>query len=258
MALMGSRVEDDAMTEGFQNEMRVCVFGGGGIGGALVDALTGDPRVGTICAGARKANAFPIHPKVTPFAFDLLDEVSIRHAAETLAPIAPFDLIIVATGILHEADGVKPEKSYSAQSPEAYAHLFAVNATGPAIIAKHFLPHMARGRKAVFAALSARVGSISDNRLGGWHAYRASKAALNMIVRNFALELTNRNKSAIAVTLHPGTVASNLSAPFQSGVKAEQLFTPAVSARHLLNVIDGLTVDDTGQCFDWQGQAIRF
>ncbi len=246
------------MPDAFQNDMRVCIFGGGGIGRALVAALADDPRVASICAGARRVSSVAEHPKVKPFAFDLQDEASIRDAAETLAPHGPFDLIVVATGILHEADGVKPEKSYSAQTPEAYAQLFAVNATGPAIIAKHFLPQLARGRKSVFVALSARVGSISDNRLGGWHAYRASKAALNMIVRNFALELANRNKSAIAVTLHPGTVATELSAPFQSGVKAEQLFTPAVSARHLLHVIDGLTVDDTGQCFDWQGQVVPF
>jgi NAD(P)-dependent dehydrogenase (short-subunit alcohol dehydrogenase family) len=246
------------MSSEFYDEMRVCVFGGGGIGGALVEALADDPRVITICAGARNISAISAHQKVTPFAYDLLDETSIRDAAEALAPLGPFDVIIVATGILHEAEGVQPEKSYSAQTPEAYARLFAINATGPAIIAKHFLPLMARGRKAVFAALSARVGSISDNRLGGWHAYRASKAALNMIVRNFALELAHRNKSAIAVTLHPGTVATNLSAPFQSGVKPEKLFTADVSAGHLLRVIDGLTAADSGQCFDWQGQVIPF
>lgn len=242
----------------FNDDMRVCVFGGGGIGSALVKALAGDPRVTNVCAGARSINAISTHQKVTPFALDLRDETSVRDAAEALAPLGPFELIIVATGVLHEAEGVKPERSYSAQTPDAYAHLFAINATGPAIIAKHFLPLLARGRKAVFAALSARVGSISDNRLGGWHAYRASKAALNMIVRTFALELAHRNKSAIAVTLHPGTVATNLSAPFQSGVKPEQLFTPDMSAHHLLRVIEGLTVDHSGQCFDWQGQVIPF
>jgi NAD(P)-dependent dehydrogenase (short-subunit alcohol dehydrogenase family) len=243
----------------FQDGMRVCIFGGsGGIGAALAEVLAADPRVSALCVGARDAGRILKGPKVTPFAFDLLDEGSIESAAADLKDSGSFDLIFIATGMLHDGEALQPEKSFTMQSAPAFAQAFAVNTTGPALIAKHFLPLLVRGSKGVFAALSARVGSISDNRLGGWHAYRASKAALNMLVRNFALELGYRNKTAIAVTLHPGTVATNLSAPFQSGVKPEQLFSPTVSVTHLLQVIDGLSTEHSGLALDWRGEVIAF
>ena len=182
-----------------------------------------------------------------PFAFDLTDEASIAAAATLIGTV---DLCIVATGELHA-----PEKSWSMQSADAYARAFAVNATGPALIGKYMLPHLARDRRSVFAALSARVGSVSDNRLGGWHAYRASKAALNMIVRNFANELAARNPSAIAVTLHPGTVATELSAPF---VGSRATLTPAQSAEALLATLAPLTPADSGGLFAWDGQRIAY
>jgi NAD(P)-dependent dehydrogenase (short-subunit alcohol dehydrogenase family) len=120
------------------------------------------------------------------------------------------------------------------------------------------LPLLARDRKAIFAAISARVGSISDNRLGGWHAYRASKAALNMLIRNFAIELASRNKQAICVALHPGTVDTNLSKPFQAGVTQEKLFTPGHSAAAMLTVLDAATAERTGTLIAYDGQTIPF
>ena len=125
-----------------------------------------------------------------------------------------------------------------------------------ALIAKHFIPIQPKSRHAMFVALSARVGSISDNRLGGWHAYRASKAALNMLIRNYAIEQARRNPKFVAVSLHPGTVDTALSRPFQSGVPDQQLFTAEQSANHLLDVIDGLTPDHSGKAFDWAGLEI--
>ena len=133
---------------------------------------------------------------------------------------------------------------------------FRRNATGPALVAKHFLPLLARDRKAAFAALSARVGSIEDNRLGGWYAYRASKAALNMLIRTLSIELARSHRHALCVGLHPGTVDTALSKPFQSGVPPEKLFPPAQSARHLLAVLDRLTAEDSGSVYAWDGRRI--
>jgi NAD(P)-dependent dehydrogenase (short-subunit alcohol dehydrogenase family) len=163
----------------------------------------------------------------------------------------------VATGVLHDA-ALQPEKTWRDISPDAFAHAFAVNATGPALIAKHFLPLLARDRRAVFAALSARVGSIEDNRLGGWTAYRASKAALHQIIRTCAIELARKNKAALCVALHPGTVDTALSAPFQRGVAPEKLFAPDYSAERLIEVIDGLSPADSGQAYAWDGARIPF
>lgn len=237
--------------------MRVAVFGAtGGIGATLIDLLATDENVASIYAGAR-ASASAVRDKVVPFRFELTNEKSIADAAGRVSADGALDLAIVATGVLHDA-ALQPEKTWRDITPDAFARAFAVNATGPALIAKHFLPLLARDRRAVFAALSARVGSIEDNRLGGWTAYRASKAALHQIIRTCAIELGRKNKAAICVALHPGTVDTALSAPFQRGVAPEKLFTPALSAERLLNVIDGLTPVDSGQAFAWDGARIPF
>ena len=131
---------------------------------------------------------------------------------------------------------------------------FALNAIGPALIMKHILPRLPRSGKAVFATLSARVGSIEDNRLGGWYSYRASKAALNQLVRTAAIELTRRSPDALCNALHPGTVSTTLSAPFTA--TGLEVHSPAVAAQHLLAVIDQLTADDNGGFFDWRGQPV--
>jgi NAD(P)-dependent dehydrogenase (short-subunit alcohol dehydrogenase family) len=163
--------------------------------------------------------------------------------------------VIVATGLLH-AQRVAPERSNSALDAAQLLRLYAVNAVGPALIAKHFLPLLPRAEPSVFAALSARVGSIGDNRLGGWHSYRASKAALNMLIRTMAIELKRTRPDAILVGLHPGTVDTKLSKPFQRGVPEGRLFTPDESAKHLLAVVDGLGPQDSGGVFAWDGTRI--
>jgi NAD(P)-dependent dehydrogenase (short-subunit alcohol dehydrogenase family) len=233
-----------------------CIFGAsGGIGAALVAGLVDIPDTVLVHAGARSPKA--AKPKTQPFTFDLTDEASIAEAAERVKQSAPLDLIFVATGLLHDASS-RPEKSLSMQSAEAYEKAFAVNCIGPALIGKHFLPLLPRDRRSIFAVLSARVGSISDNHLGGWHAYRASKAALNMVVRNFAIELGRTHPKAIAVALHPGTVDTPLSEPFQRNVDESKLFTPDYSAECLLSVIDHLTPADSGKLFAWDGAEIPF
>ena len=233
---------------------RAAVFGAsGGIGEALVNAHASDERCALIHAGSR-SSPLPETARVKPFTFDLEDESSIASAAGQIAA-GEIDLVIVATGRLH-APGLQPEKSTRSLEATALHEAFAINTIGPALIAKHMLPRLARNRRAIFAALSARVGSISDNRLGGWHSYRASKAALNMLIRTFAIEQARTHPQTVCVALHPGTVDTPLSKPFQSGVATEKLFTPALSATRLLAVLDTLTPAQSGRLFAWDGQEI--
>ena len=182
-------------------------------------------------------------------------ENSLSEAADLASKEKPLDLVIVANGILHEAE-IMPEKSLGDLSAEKFQRIYEVNTITPALIAKHFLPKLNREQFSIFATLSARVGSISDNRLGGWYAYRASKAALNMVIKNLSIEAVRRNKKAIIVGLHPGTVDSNLSKPFQRNVADGKLFTPEYSAAKLLTVIENLTPEQTGKCFAWDSEEI--
>ena len=203
------------------------------------------------------------YPNASLFAFsrngehsiNYSSEDSIAEAAELAAKEKSLDLVIVANGILHE-ETLMPEKSLRDLSAEKFHRVFEVNTITPALIAKYFLPKLNKEKLSVFSALSARVGSISDNQLGGWYAYRASKAALNMIIKNAAIEVGRRNKHAIIVGLHPGTVDSDLSKPFQGNVADEQLFTPEYSAEKLLAVLENLSVEQTGKCFAWDGKEI--
>ena len=153
-------------------------------------------------------------------------------------------------------DGFQPERSWRALDAAHLKRDFEINTVGPALAARAFLPLAPRQGRAVFAALSARVGSIGDNRLGGWHSYRASKAALNMILRTLSVELARTHRDMICVGLHPGTVDTALSQPFQKGVAPDKLFSPDQSATCLLAVIDGLEKEDSGFVFDWKGQRI--
>ncbi|WP_114520063.1 SDR family NAD(P)-dependent oxidoreductase [Altererythrobacter sp. ZODW24] len=232
-----------------------CIFGAtGGIGAAMTQRLANDPEFSIVHAGSRSGNA-PSHPNVRSFQFELTSEQSIRSTAESFKDSPP-DLVVVATGVLTLEDGTGPEKSYRSLDAEAMAEVLTYNTIGPAMVAKHFLPLLPRDRRAVFAALSARVGSISDNKLGGWHSYRASKAALNMLIRNFAIEMGRSHKQAIIAGLHPGTVDTSLSEPFQGNVAEGKLFTPDYSAERLLNVLEGLTPSDSGGSFAWDGERV--
>lgn len=236
-----------------QDRLRCAVFGAsGGIGGALARALAARDDVAQVHALSRRGIA-PAD-KITVHTFDLEDESSIAAACAAIG--APLDMVIIATGRLVRAGGQGPEKSSRALTAEAMAELFSINAIGPAMIAKHAAQLLRKDGRPVLAALSARVGSITDNRLGGWHAYRASKAALNMLMRNFAIELARANPAAIAVTLHPGTVDSALSRPFQGSVPPGRLFSPDESAAHLLRVIANLQADDSGRHLAWDGTEI--
>jgi NAD(P)-dependent dehydrogenase (short-subunit alcohol dehydrogenase family) len=220
----------------------VIIGANGGIGAALLTELESGWRV--IGLGRQSKPAM-----------DLLDEANIASAAGTLAAdgISP-ELVIIATGILHnETNG--PEKSLRDIDPDWMMLNYRINAIGPALVAKHFLPLMPRNRQTCLAILSARVGSISDNRLGGWHSYRASKAALNMLVRNLSIEWQRKNAASIIVGLHPGTVETALSGPFR-GNPAHERFTPALAAHHLLGLLESLKPDQSGQLFAYDGTVI--
>ena len=215
----------------------------GGIGAALADVL------------AARGDAVTRLTRRSDPPLDLDDEAGIAAAADRLSGAGPYDLILIATGLLH-GKGVQPEKSLRAINGATLDRYFRVNSTGPALVMRHFLPLLPRDRRAVFAALSARVGSIGDNRLGGWVGYRASKAALNQIIRTLSIELARLSPQAVLVGLHPGTVDTGLSQPFQRGLADGQLLTPGESAQRLLAVIDRLAPNDSGACFDWAGERI--
>lgn len=228
----------------FSNGGVAVVFGAsGGIGGALLQVVQTAERFEHVVAFSR----------ATSPAIELLDEPSLERAAAFAADLGELRLVIDATGFLHD-ERQGPEKSWRQLDAVNLARAFALNAIGPALIMKHVLPRMPRSGKALFATLSARVGSIGDNRLGGWYSYRASKAALNQLVRTAAVELARRSPDAICVALHPGTVATALSAPFAA--TGLEVRPPASAARHLLAVIDQLTADANGGFFDWRGRPV--
>lgn len=218
----------------------IVIGASGGIGAALVAALEEE---GTPVRGFARSFAGAAH-------LDVTDEASIAAAA---AQAGSPSLVIVATGLLHEGERT-PEKAVRELDPAWLARQFAVNAIGPALVAKHFLPAMPRTGRSVFAILSARVGSIADNRLGGWYGYRASKAALNQLVRTLAIEDRRRNERGLVVALHPGTVDTALSRPYRQA--GRDLFKPDRAAVQLLDVIDGLRPQDSGRLFAWDGSEI--
>ncbi len=183
--------------------------------------------------------------------FDITDPRKVEASLESLR--GPFNTIIVASGVL-AADGGRPERSLSEIDAESMAHVIAVNAIGPALVLKHVPALLSRDERSVVGVITARVGSIGDNRLGGWYSYRASKAAANQIIRTAAIEIARKRKHAIVVALHPGTVATSFTEGYQGYPKVK----PSDAASNLLTVLDQLTPSDTGQFFDWAGKQVRW
>lgn len=234
----------------------------GGIGEALIARLVSLYPKANITGFSRTKPGQPLD-SVNYHQIDYENEASIEQAANLASSAVnsennngTLDLVIVTTGILHD-ETLKPEKSLRDLSADNFQRLFAANTITPALIAKYFLPKLNKTKPSIFAALSARVGSISDNRLGGWYAYRASKAALNMVIKNAAIEISRLNKQAIIVGLHPGTVNTNLSKPFQSNVAEHKLFTPQYCAEALLEVVAQLQPTQSGKCFAWDGTEVK-
>ena len=232
----------------------VIIGSAGALGNALTTQVSLSNPDAVIHAFSRKESLAKIK-NISTHVIDYGSVISIESAALLASEDGPIDLLIIATGILHDGE-FTPEKSLKELSAEKLQYFFTANTILPAIVAKHFTPHLNKTEQSIFAVLSARAGSISDNGMGGWYSYRASKAALNMIIKNVSIEVGRRNKKAIIVGLHPGTVDSNLSKPFKKNVPEGQLFTPDYSALKLLDVLFDLMPKDSGNFFAWDGEEI--
>ncbi len=238
------------------DDLAVVVGASGGIGAGFVQTLSRQAPHSNILALSRtRPEDLPAQSRWQ--FIDTDDETSILKTSITAKSMnKPVRLVIVASGTLHNRMQMPPEKTWAAQERLTFESIFLTNTIGPALVAKHFLPLLDKGQRAVFAVLSARVGSISDNRLGGWHAYRASKAALNMLIQNYAVELHRKNPRAVCIGLHPGTVDTVLSKPFQKSVKPGGLFSSTVSVGHMLTVINHVTPEQSGQVLAWDGSVV--
>lgn len=235
-----------------------------GIGLALVQTLLGRTDGDRVFAGSRDPDASAglagLHreygPRLEPFRIDVAQEASVQAAAEAIrGETQRVQLLIVTAGLLHD-EGMMPEKRLEALDAAVLQRSFTVNSVGPLLVAKHFWRLLEHDGRAVFAALSARVGSIGDNRAGGWYGYRASKAAQNMLMRTLSIELRRRAPKVICASLHPGTVDTDLSAPFGRHLPPEKRFAPELAAKQLLEVIDSLRPEDSGSFFAWDGRPI--
>lgn len=233
--------------------------GAGGLGRALVNRILQSNQFDQVFVTARDIQRIDsTDSRVIPVALDLLSDQSIGEASAVVASHSDkLHLVVTTAGILQDDSlGLKPEKKLSDLTRSNLERVFSVNCFGP------FLWYAALGRlirhrePITVATLSARVASIGDNRLGGWHSYRASKTAQNMLTKNLSLELSRTNPHATVVGLHPGTVDTDLSKPFQSGVSPNKLFTAEQSADYLWDVLYGLTAERTGQVIAWDGQTI--
>ncbi len=228
---------------------KIAIIGASGsIGDAFLSYYLRDEVVKTIYAFSR--SQIKSHDRVIWHSIDIENEETIIVPHDVV-----FDLVIIATGVLHGMD-LMPEKSIKNLSKSNFEKCFAINTIGPALVAKRFIPRLSPEGKMIF--LSARVGSISDNQLGGWYAYRASKAALNMVIKNFAIEVARIKPAATILGLHPGTVDSALSKPFQSRVAENKLFSPQDAVEKMLHVIEEVDSQDSGKIFAWDGQEIGY
>ena len=230
------------MLQSFPEQFRACVIGASGaIGAAFVAQLRADPRCHSVVA---------LHRNSTP-PLDLSDEISIATAAAALQGEGPFHLIIQATGILHNADFL-PEKKLGDLHFAQMQATFMVNTFGPALVLRHFA-NLLDKQRGVLAIMSAKVGSIEDNRLGGWYSYRASKAALNMLIKTAAIEIKRRQPNSVIIAVHPGTVSSALSEPFRGA----EIGRPAAQAvAEMLQMLDSLQADDTASFVSYSGERL--
>jgi NAD(P)-dependent dehydrogenase (short-subunit alcohol dehydrogenase family) len=227
----------------FEHEYRALVIGASGaIGQAFVSAMQSDSQCAHVEVLSRSQGN----------GFDLLDTASLAAHAAACAASGPYHVIVDATGAL-TIDGVGPEKSLATVQPDILAKAFALNAVGPLMVLRHFAPLLAQG-PSIYAKLSARVGSISDNQKGGWYGYRASKAALNMFLQTAAIELQRKNAQLRVVALQPGTVRSDLSRPFSAGVA--KLLEPAESVRGMMATLQGLQSRTGAHYVDYEGNEI--
>jgi NAD(P)-dependent dehydrogenase (short-subunit alcohol dehydrogenase family) len=234
-----------------------------GIGLEFVHTLLKDERVQRVYATYRQTDSatglFAIaaqFPQLTCCRLDITNEAEIEQQVEQIqSQVEALHLVINCVGFLH-SEAIQPEKSLRQLDFDHLTRYFQVNSIGAALLAKHLLPLLNHRDRSIFATISAKIGSIGDNHLGGWYGYRASKAALNMLLRTAAIEYGRKSPRTLVVMLHPGTTDTRLSKPFQRNVPPEKLFSPARTVAQLLTVLDQLTEEDSGQFFSWDGSRL--
>jgi NAD(P)-dependent dehydrogenase (short-subunit alcohol dehydrogenase family) len=256
------------MPSSFTSGCNVLIQGSSrGIGLEFVRQALADATPGRVFAACRAPQASPSlielaaqDPRLRVIELDVASEASIRNAAAAVAAeVSRLHLVVNCAGLLHDRRaGISPEKRLADVQPDALMASFTINAAGPLLVAKHFEPLLAHRERAVFASISARVGSIGDNRLGGWYAYRGAKAAQNMFTKTLAIEWARSRRNVICVALHPGTTDTDLSRPFQANVPPEKLFPTQRTVAQLLAVIDRLTPADSGRFLAWDGTEIAW
>ena len=233
----------------------------GGIARALIDELLTHPEMEYVHAISR-SDLVNTHPNITAYTLNSLDEHAVAEFVEQQKSDATqYRFVISTVGILHREPsdslcGLKPEKRLEDIDPLQLQAYFEVNTILPAIWLKHLVKIMPKRLPSTIAFLSARVGSITDNKLGGWYGYRASKSALNMLIKNAAIEYSRRNKNVALLSYHPGTVDTGLSKPFQANVKSDKLFTPEFTAQCLVSLLTQATAEESPYYLDWAGKTI--
>lgn len=233
--------------------MNIVITGAsGGIGRAFVEVLAARPQVENIVATFNRHSPGAGYANVTWQQLDLADEAAVQEWSQRLGEI---DWLINASGILHNPER-GPEKSIRQLDPAFFLQNICINTLPVLLLAKYLYTRFRHGRPAVFASISARVGSIEDNRLGGWYSYRASKAALNMCLKTLSIEWRRNLPNVTVAALHPGTTDTALSAPFQRNIPREHLFSPVQSVGYLLQVLDGLTPSRSGQFLAFDGEQL--
>ena len=225
----------------------------GAIGGEFTELYANNSKVEKIIALSRKPTNTN-HNKIQSVEIDYYNEATFKNLDE-ISQLDSISKIIIATGILH-TDQIRPEKSIDSIAGEDMRKVFQVNVFGPILLVKKLLPLIKKSKGVKIVFLTARVGSISDNVLGGWHSYRSSKSALNMMIKNLSIELKRLNKEHVVIGIHPGTVKSNLSEPFLRHVKHD-VFSPEESVGFMTKVINEITYKDSGKCFDFSGKVIE-
>lgn len=249
--------------EGLHDRVALVTGASGGIGLALVDQLLAAGDCSVVFAACRRPELSPAllermeeNPRLQLLTLDVTDSDSVRAAVSTISLCERVDLVINTAGVLHTADGMRPEKRLKDINFDDLMLAYDVNALGMMRLATELEPLLRASRSPRFVTLSARVGSIADNRLGGWYSYRASKAALNMLLRTLSIEWARTMPNLVCVALHPGTVSTALSAPYTKGRNGMRLFTPAEAAEKLLDVLEELGPGDSGGFFAWDGSEV--
>lgn len=233
--------------------MNIVIIGGsGGIGLAMVQEVLSRFHHAKVAATYHNTSPTWQHPRLTWHALDATQETQVQALSE---PFSQVDWLINCVGVLH-TPSKGPEKNLSALDTDFFLYNLTHNALPSLLLAKHFTAKLKHSDAAKFATLSARVGSISDNQLGGWYSYRASKAALNMLLKTLSIEWKRSLKKGVVLALHPGTTDTKLSAPFHSNVAPDKLFSPARVAHDLVNLIDAATPEHSGGFYAYDGQVL--